>query len=219
MERIFAKGANIIKGIAKKAVGFADDVLQSLDNLISLIKKGSQSFASFIRQVLDDFFEWLKGLFKNGNIDDIIEDGLKLPIKLVVGKYSKRTFDINNCGGKILNLTWHDAKITNEGIEIVKKHLSRLEYDEWNIRMIERLKKIENGKISITDFDKRFYTHETREFERYKLLGFENTDFKNIPDEVWDNAHAATLEDYKLHEKMKFEDKEIYSLFHPYVQY
>ena len=76
MERIFAKGANIIEGIAKKAVGFADDVLQSLDKLISLIKKGSQSFASFIRQVLDDFFEWLKGLFKSGKADEVFEGGI-----------------------------------------------------------------------------------------------------------------------------------------------
>ena len=97
--------------------------------------------------------------------------------------------------------------------------MSRLEYDDWNIRMIDRLEKVEKGQIPITEFDKRFYTHEIREFERYKKLGYENTNHKNIPDEVWDNAHAATLEDYKLHEKMKFENNEIYSLFHPDVQH
>ncbi|MCL1654342.1 Uncharacterised protein [Elizabethkingia miricola] len=97
--------------------------------------------------------------------------------------------------------------------------MNRLEYDEWNIKMIERIEKIEEGKIPITDFDKRFYTHETREFERYKNLGYENTSFNKIPDEVWDNAHAATLEDYKLYEKMRYKDSEIYSLFHPDVQY
>ena len=205
MERIFAKGADIIEGIAKKALGFADDVLQSLDRLISLIKKGSQSFATFIRQILKDFYEWLKNLFKNGNIDDIIEDGLKLPIKLVVGKYSKRTFDINNCGGKILNLTWEDAKITKEGIEIVKRHLSRFEYDDWNARMIERLHKILKNELQISDFDKRFFTHETREFERYKALGHERTSFLDLPEEefgkLWENTHSATLEDYRIFEK------------------
>ena len=76
---------------------------------------------------------------------------------LVIGKYSKRTFDINNCGGPILNLSWKNAKITKEGIEIVRKHLNRLEFDDWNIRMIDRLEKIDSRKIPSTDFDKRFY--------------------------------------------------------------
>ena len=152
-------------------------------------------------------------------VDDTKDITFKKPSKIITGKYSKRVFDINNCGGKILNLSWKNVNIDKKGIEIVKKHLSRLEYDEWNVRMIERLEKIINKKIPITDFDKRFYTHELREFERYKNLGYENSHFKNIPDEVWDNAHAATLEDYKLYEKIIFEDKEVYSLFHPEVQF
>ncbi|MDX8572673.1 hypothetical protein OZ666_13355 [Elizabethkingia sp. HX QKY] len=138
---------------------------------------------------------------------------------LVEGHYSKRTFNPDKAGGFILDLSWENAEITKDGIDIVKKHLNRLEYDEWNIKMIERIEKIEEGKIPITDFDKRFYTHETREFERYENLGYENTSFNKIPDEVWDNAHAATLEDYKLYEKMRYKDSEIYSLFHPDVQY
>jgi hypothetical protein len=66
IERLFAKSSQIINGFIKKAGSFADDVFRALDKLIVIIKKGADHFASFIRQVLDDFFEWLKGLFKSG---------------------------------------------------------------------------------------------------------------------------------------------------------
>ena len=63
--------------------------------------------------------------------------------------------------------------------------------------MIGRLEKILNGELEATDTDKRFYTHEIRELERYRALG--------VPDhvhdkKVWNNAHSATLEDFKINE-------------------
>lgn len=106
---------------------------------------------------------------------------------------------------------------------IVKKHLSRFEPDEWNVRMIERLEKIEKGEIPITDFDKRFYTHEIREWERYKALGHKTTTWKDLQEEVfgelWDNTHAATLEDYKIYEKIEYQGKSVYSLYLQEVQF
>ncbi|RZK16152.1 MAG: pyocin [Hymenobacter sp.] len=72
--------------------------------------------------------------------------------------------------------------------------------------MITRLAQIAAGKLSSTDFDKRYYTHELREYERYRALG--------VPDgsdpgyEVWNDAHSATLEDYQLNERVQ-------PLYHP----
>jgi hypothetical protein len=37
--------------------------------------------------------------------------------------------------------------------------------------MLDRLEKILHGSIEATDTDKRFYTHEIRELERYRRLG------------------------------------------------
>lgn len=37
--------------------------------------------------------------------------------------------------------------------------------------MIQRLERIEQGQIKITDYDIRFYTHELRELERFRELG------------------------------------------------
>ncbi|WP_375581357.1 hypothetical protein ABWH96_10240 [Marivirga tractuosa] len=42
-----------------------------------------------------------------------------------------------------------------------------------------------------------FYTHELTEYQRYKNLGV--PDGQN-PSGVWDNTHAASLEDYAIHE-------------------
>ncbi len=134
-------------------------------------------------------------------MDDVGGKYIKNTVKLVTGRFSKRSFDINNCGGEILDLIWQEAKINKEGIGIVKKHLSRFEEISANKKMIERLEKIESGKIKSTDWDKRFFTHETREFERYKNLGYENTKNEFIPQNVWNDAHSATLEDYKLLDK------------------
>jgi hypothetical protein len=40
-----------------------------------------------------------------------------------------------------------------------------------------------------------------------------NSRYKNIPDEVWDNAHAATLEDYMNQEKSEGYKKQYRYLF------
>ena len=58
-------------------------------------------------------------------LDNLAETNVKLRSKIVNGRYSKRDFDINNCGGKILNLKWKNAKITKDGIAIVKKQIGR----------------------------------------------------------------------------------------------
>ncbi|WP_397364148.1 hypothetical protein [Olleya sp. R77988] len=158
-------------------------------------------------------------------LDDFLEGkplGGRGPKRIgtIIGKFSKRSFNPEKAGGPILDLDWKDIRINSEGLEVVKKHLSRFGYDEWNERMITRLQKIIKGEINVTDFDKRFYTHEKREYERYTELGFEETLHKDVPnkDEVWNDAHTATLEDYKVYEKIEHEGKEMLSLYHPEVQ-
>ncbi|WP_312923839.1 hypothetical protein [Empedobacter brevis] len=143
--------------------------------------------------------------------------------KSIKGQHSKRDFDVNNSGGKILSLDWQNVEIFDEGLEMVKKHLERFEPDDWNDRMIIRLEKIINKEIPTTDFDKRFYTHEIREYRRYKNLGNGNVKYTDISEnafqKIWDNTHAGTLEDYKIFEKIEYKGKSIYSLYHPDVQF
>jgi hypothetical protein len=136
----------------------------------------------------------------------------------IIGKYSKRPFNPEKAGGEILSLDWKDTIVTTEGIDEIIKHIQRFEYDEWNERMIDRLRKIVKGELEITDFDKRYFTHEIREFERYKALGYKNTKHDLIP-ETWNHVHTATLEDYKIYEIIIYDGKPIRSLYHPDVQY
>ncbi|WP_449489560.1 S-type pyocin domain-containing protein [Yersinia pseudotuberculosis] len=120
------------------------------------------------------------------------------------GKYSGRDFNPDKAGGPIKNLDWKEIKIRGEGVDEVKLHTRRFGELEDNKLMIERLEKILTNKLTATatatatDIDKRFYTHEIRELERYRMLG--------IPDDVndksvWNDAHTATLEDFKINEK------------------
>ena len=69
------------------------------------------------------------------------------------------------------------------------------------------------GTIVAEPVDIRFYTHELREYIRYKKIGYP-TGQPGDPDvayEVWNNAHTATLEDYRLKEGPGV-------LFHPSVE-
>ena len=75
--------------------------------------------------------------------------------------------------------------------------------------MLERLRRIADGKIRATKQDLNFYAHELREFARYRKLGFESG--RGADFELWNNLHTATLEDYGLREK---DDKGGYSLYH-----
>ena len=113
------------------------------------------------------------------------------------GEHSGRMYNPEKAGGPTQDLDWTTPSVTQEGIDLVKLHTGRFDPSADNTVMIDRLEKILRGEIQITDIDKRFYTHEGRELERYRALGVADGEKGN----VWNNAHAATLEDYKLNEK------------------
>jgi hypothetical protein len=118
----------------------------------------------------------------------------------VKGKYSGRLFNPEQAGGPILDLDWRTAVITQTGIDAVKLHIARLDQSDANDMMVQRLEKILNGYWLLTDTDLRYYTHEIRELERFRALGLSD-DFKPDKDSpIWNNAHTATLEDFKLHD-------------------
>ena len=83
-------------------------------------------------------------------------------------------------------------EITMEGIIEIKKHLDRFGFDPQNAAMIQRLESVLKGEISSTRYDINFYTHELREFEHYKALGYTIGE-PNNPDEayrLWNNTHT-----------------------------
>jgi hypothetical protein len=67
---------------------------------------------------------------------------------------------------------------------------------------VQRLRDIAVGRVTPAQPDVNFYTHELREFVRYRVLDFSTGQPAN-PDEafqLWSNAHTAALEDYGLRE-------------------
>ncbi|MGN8275049.1 S-type pyocin domain-containing protein [Pseudomonas sp. SMN5] len=114
------------------------------------------------------------------------------------GKYSGRFFNPAKAGGAIQNLDWTNAIVTKAGISLVKLNIRRFPVADANVIMVDRLEKILRGELAITATDKRFYTHELRELERFRNLGVADGVDPNDEGVTWNNAHAATLEDYKL---------------------
>lgn len=117
------------------------------------------------------------------------------------GEHSGRDFNPEQAGGPILGLDWSTATVTQEGLDAVKLHTGRLNQSDANDVMIERLEKILSGNLDITNTDRRYYTHEIRELERFRALGLAD-DFSPEPGSpYWNNAHTATLEDYTLQDR------------------
>lgn len=115
-----------------------------------------------------------------------------------IGAFTGRSYQSDQIGGPIINADWRTAIITTEGIDLIKLHTSRFEQSDANTTMIHRLERILNGLTDITDTDKRFYTHELRELERYRAIGIPDGVQPNDNGVTWNNAHTATLEDFQL---------------------
>jgi hypothetical protein len=125
------------------------------------------------------------------------------------GASSSRPFDPELAGGPVENLSMDGVTINHDGIAVVEKHISRFDHDPANDVMIGRLKSIANGEFPPEKVDLNYYTHECREYERYCNLGWETGEPEGAAGyELWNNAHTATLEDYKLKDS---------DLFHPDV--
>ncbi|HBE17815.1 MAG TPA: hypothetical protein DEG17_21720 [Cyanobacteria bacterium UBA11149] len=131
-----------------------------------------------------------------------------------IGISSGRPFNPSQAGGRILSLSYQKVKITHKGIDKVKSHILRFNPPGGlELQMIERLKRIANSEIGAEAVDLRFYTHELREYLRYKKIGYATGQPSDRDEayQLWNNAHTATLEDYKL--------KEGYGvLFHPSLE-
>jgi RHS repeat-associated protein len=133
--------------------------------------------------------------------------GPEPPRGQVRGPTSGRSFDPTKAGGPVQQLSTEGVRITPKGIDVVGKHLERFGPDPANAGMIDRLRRIQAGELTPTPQDLNFYTHELREYVRYRKLGFETGDPGY---DVWNNAHTATLEDYGLNEATK-----PHPLYHP----
>ncbi len=66
--------------------------------------------------------------------------------------------------------------------------------------MIDRLRQIANGGVEATVVDRNFYSHELREYVRYRQLGWETGQPTDVMQQrnLWNNTHTATLEEYGI---------------------
>uniref|UniRef100_A0A8J7ABY8 Uncharacterized protein n=1 Tax=Desmonostoc muscorum LEGE 12446 TaxID=1828758 RepID=A0A8J7ABY8_DESMC len=123
-----------------------------------------------------------------------------------MGQYSGRPFNPSAAGGEIRELNYQNVRVTHRGVDVVEGHTSRFHDPEFpaasrpNQFMIDRLRRIASGEMEATAVDLRYYTHELREYVRYRRLGFrtgvpEGDDARHM---LWNDTHTATLEDYGL---------------------
>jgi len=116
------------------------------------------------------------------------------------GPYSGREFDPELAGGPIRRLSVERVRITDRGIDVVSTHVARSRPDLPNARMFGQLREISKGKRPATRYDLNFYTHELREFVRYRRLGWpvDQPHDPDVANELWNHAHTASLEGYGL---------------------
>lgn len=121
-----------------------------------------------------------------------------------------REFDPTRAGGPVRQLTTQRIKVTDRGVDAVERHFARFGADGANEIMVDRLRRIARGKIRPTSSDLNYYSHELREFVRYRRQGFPRGGGDDY--ELWNNAHSATLADYDLEELDADGNR---NLFHP----
>jgi hypothetical protein len=116
------------------------------------------------------------------------------------GAFSTREFDPALAGGPLRELSADRILITERGVAVVEEHAARFGPDAANHYMIGRLRGIVNGEISPTAVDRNFYSHELREYVRYRRLGWKSGKpaDTNASYNLWNNAHTATLEEYRI---------------------
>jgi hypothetical protein len=115
------------------------------------------------------------------------------------GLFSGRDFDPALAGGPIRNLSVDNIRFTDRGVDVVARHTARFGEDAANDHMVGRLRSIAAGEIEPTIIDRNFYTHELREYTRYRRLGWESGQpAGDAGYDLWNHAHTATLEDYRI---------------------
>lgn len=135
----------------------------------------------------------------------------------VVGTHSRRPFFPERAGGPIRELDYSKIRFTEKAIDVVEAHVRRFDGGgEMELAMVERLRKISRGELEATDFDRAFYSHELRESVRYRIIeaGQGKPLDADAVAQIWNDAHTATLEDYRLFEKRPGGGR---TLFHPEV--
>ncbi|HMQ91106.1 MAG TPA: hypothetical protein PKB07_26080, partial [Flavilitoribacter sp.] len=142
-------------------------------------------------------------------LEEIADNALKVRAEVNPG----RLFDPDQAGGAIVKKSWDNPTITTQGISNIETHVARFGPSTANDEMISRLNKIKNGEIPITDYDKRFYTHELEEYARYQNMGYPTGVPSNADDaaKLWNDTHTASLESYGVHEVDQ-------PLYHPNAQ-
>jgi hypothetical protein len=116
------------------------------------------------------------------------------------GPHSGREFEPGLAGGPVRRLSTDRVRVTSRGVDVVERHVARFGSDLPNQAMVRRLREVAAGRLAPTQFDLNYYTHELREFVRYRRLGW-GTGQPPDPDaanELWNHTHTAALEDYEL---------------------
>ncbi|MGC8640172.1 MAG: colicin [Isosphaeraceae bacterium] len=126
------------------------------------------------------------------------------------GPMTGREFDSTQAGGPVRQLSTGRIKVTDRGIDALERHIGRFGNDDANQVMVDRLRRIARGEIEPTQYDLNHYSHELREFVRYRRQGFPTGAGDDY--DLWNNAHTATLEDYGLRELDANRNR---NLFHP----
>ncbi|MBI3102202.1 MAG: colicin [Burkholderiales bacterium] len=116
------------------------------------------------------------------------------------GASSTREFDPSLAGGPLRELSADSIKFTESGISVVERHTARFGPDAANEYMVDRLRQISRGEIEATTVDRNFYSHELREYVRYRQLGWEAGQPADpmAAYRLWNNTHTATLEEYRI---------------------
>ena len=187
------------------AGGFGGGMLGSAGGRWAAEKLGFGETGQRVAEVLGGLGGSLFGGVKGFRAGQAAEHGLanmfgsRLGATGSKGPFSGRPFKPETAGGPVENLDYRNVNISREGVDQIKLHTDRFEEFEPNRMMTDRLDRIAKGELEPTDCDRRYYTHELRELQRYRNLDV--ADNADPGYDFWNDAHTATLEDFLIAER------------------
>ena len=184
LDRINVNGADVLNGV----MGIADKIR---NKEYGALARGGGYAAGSVAQV----YLLGKGIEKCGDLIDNKKQETLLSNSPVIGKGA---YNGNLSTGKGLGkLEGLEIKVTDEGLDIVKKHITENGFEAYeNTAMIQRLTDSMNAGQKVSGADASYYMHELREatFMKDGML--------------YESAHSAALEYYNVSP---------FSVYHPDV--
>ena len=139
-----------------------------------------------------------------------------VPERMVHRVANGKEFDSAQAGGLVRNLPIEGVRITDRGAGVVERHISRFQSEDANNFMIERLRRIAQISLKLTERDLNYHYARIEGICQIQAFGGRESGVPKDSMEahrLWSNMHAVTPKDYRLNSNIPYHPGAIHVKF------